>query len=218
MAMNSFDPVSLIARETGIPQRSISATVQLLGDGNTVPFIARYRKEMTGELDEVEIREIQQRHTYLMELEERRLAILNSVGEQGKLTPDLEEKISTCTTKAVLEDLYLPFRPKRRTRAILAKERGLEPLSARIRELPTEGDPIEEAKPFVDPEKQVPDADTALAGARDIVAEWIAENADVRSYLRGDLQAKGILRSEAVSDKRSERTKFEQYYEFKEPV
>ena len=218
MAMNNFDPVPLIARETGIPEKSISATVQSLGEGNTVPFIARYRKEMTGELDEVEIREIQQRHTYLMELEDRRLAILNSVGEQGKLTPELEEKIRTCTTKAVLEDLYLPYRPKRRTRAILAKERGLEPLSVRIRKLPTEGDPIKEAKPFVDPEKQVPDADTALAGARDIVAEWIAENADVRSYLRRDLQTRGILRSEAVSDKRKERTKFEQYYEFKEPV
>ncbi len=218
MAINNFDPISLIARETGIPQRSISATVQLLGEGNTVPFIARYRKEMTGELDEVEIREIQQRHTYLMELEDRRLAILNSVGEQGKLTPELEEKIRTCTTKAVLEDLYLPYRPKRRTRAILAKERGLEPLSQRIRELPAAGDPCEEARPFVDPEKQVPDPDTALAGARDIVAEWIAENADVRSYLRRDLQAKGVLRSEAVSDKQSERTKFEQYYEFKEPV
>lgn len=214
----AFDPIALIARETAVPTRSVSATVRLLREGNTVPFIARYRKEMTGELDEVKIRGIQERHTYLMELEERRHTILKSIEEQGKLTEDLKKKIEACFNKSELEDLYLPYRPKRRTRATIAKERGLEPLSNRIRELPTAGDPVEEAKPFVDIENQVPDGDAALAGARDIVAEWIAENADVRSYLRKNLLEKGFLNSEAIPDKTEQRTKFEQYYEFKEPV
>jgi uncharacterized protein len=218
MTKNGFDPISILARETEVPTRSVSATVRLLDEGNTVPFIARYRKEMTGELDEVKIRDIQERHTYLMELDARRQTILKSIEEQGKLTEDLKKKIEACFNKSELEDLYLPYRPKRRTRATIAKERGLETLSNRIRELPDAGNPVEEAKSFIDLEKQVPDEDTALAGARDIVAEWIAENADVRSYLRKDLLEKGILNSEAIPDKTEQRTKFEQYYEFKEPV
>ncbi len=216
--MTRFDVLAVITAETETPRRQVASTLELLADGNTVPFIARYRKEATGGLDEVKIREIQERHAYITELEERRQTILKSIEEQGKLTQELRGKISACSTKSSLEDLYLPYKPKRRTRATLARERGLEPLSERIRSLPGKGDPLSEARAYVDPEKQVPDAEAALAGARDIVAEWISENADVRAHVRQSLGAKGVLRSEAVPKKAVGPTKFEQYYEFREPV
>ena len=216
--MTRFDVLAVITAETETPRRQVASTLELLADGNTVPFIARYRKEATGGLDEVRIREIQERHAYITELEERRQTILKSIEEQGKLTQELRGKISACSTKSSLEDLYLPYKPKRRTRATLARERGLEPLSERIRSLPGKGDPLSEARAYVDPEKQVPDAEAALAGARDIVAEWISENADVRAHVRQSLGAKGVLRSEAVPKKAVGPTKFEQYYEFREPV
>ncbi len=218
MTQSAYDPVPLIARETGASSHAVSATIRLLAEGNTVPFIARYRKEATGELDEVKIREIQERHGYLMDLEDRRHTILQSIEEQGKLTPELRDKIGACATKSALEDLYLPYRPKRRTRATLARERGLEPLSERVRALPSTGDPAEEARPFVDPEKQLPDVDAVLSGARDIVAEWISENADVRARLRRELAERGTLESKAIPAKTKERTKFEQYYDFRAPL
>ena len=218
MTKSAFDPVPLIAGETGAASSAVSATIRLLAEGNTVPFIARYRKEATGELDEVKIREIQERHGYLMELEDRRQAILQSIEEQGKLTRELREKIETSATKAALEDLYLPYRPKRRTRATLARERGLVPLSERVRTLPSKGDPTEEASAYVDPEKQLPDVEAVLSGARDIVAEGISENADVRARLRRELAERGTLESKAIPAKTKERTKFEQYYDFRAPL
>jgi uncharacterized protein len=153
-----------------------------------------------------------------MELEDRRQTILQSIDEQGKLTPELRKKIEASTTKASLEDLYLPYRPKRRTRATLARERGLEPLSERVRALSSEGDPTEEARAYVDPEKQLPDVEAVLSGARDIVAEWASENADVRARLRRELAERGTLESKAIPAKTKERTKFEQYYDFRAPL
>ena len=152
----------LAAELTAKPAQT-TAAITLLDEGATVPFIARYRKEATGGLDEVKIREIQERHSYLNELEERRQTILSTIEEQGKLTDELRRKISACATKSPLEDLYLPYKPKRRTRATLARERGLEPLSERIRSLPDKGDLLSEARAYVDPEKQVPDEEGALA-------------------------------------------------------
>src|SRR5688500_9054618 len=144
----AFDPVPQIAAELNLPPQGVRAVVRLLEEGSTVPFIARYRKEATGELDEVQIRNIEERRAYLLELDDRRKAILESIASQGKLTDELKARIMACQTKAALEDLYLPYKPKRRTRATIAKERGLEPLALRILEQPLVGDPMAEAAAF----------------------------------------------------------------------
>ncbi|MCA9667590.1 MAG: RNA-binding transcriptional accessory protein [Myxococcales bacterium] len=213
-----FDPVPQIARELSLSERSVAAVVQLLADDNTVPFIARYRKEATGGLDEVQIRTIEERRGYLRDLEERRAAILASVAEQGKLSDALRARIEAAETKAQLEDLYLPYKPKRRTRATIARERGLEPLAERILAQPADGAPERDAAAFVDPSKEVADVEAALAGARDIVAEVIAETADVRQMVREALLDEGMLVAEATPDAQKKRTKYEQYYDFREAV
>src|ERR1700753_3810578 len=171
-----FDPVPVLAAELNLPRASVSAVVQLLAEAATVPFIARYRKEATGGLDEVQIRTIEERRTYLLELHERRTAILSEIASQGKLTPEIKKKIEAATTKAELEDLSLPYKPKRRTRATIAKERGLEPLADLIWGQSREGSPQANALGFVSAEKEVPDVAAALAGARDICAERITED------------------------------------------
>ena len=214
----AFDPVPFIAKELQLPLRGVAAVVKLLEENATVPFIARYRKEVTGGLDEVQIRDIQEKRAYVVELEERRAAILEEIGKQGKLTDELRSKILACLTKAALEDLYLPYKPKRRTRAIIARERGLEPLALRILAQPSDGDPKAEAATFVDAAKEVPSIEAALQGARDIVAETVAENAEVRAVVREAFEKEGVLVSEGVADKIKEPTKFEQYYDFREPV
>jgi uncharacterized protein len=214
----SFDPVPSIAEELGLPASGVRAVVRLLEEGSTVPFIARYRKEATGSLDEVQIRAIEERRTYLVEMEDRRKAILESIESQGKLTPELKAKILACTTKAALEDLYLPYKPKRRTRAMIARERGLEPLAQRILEQPASGSPEAEAQVFVSAEKEVPDVAAALAGARDIVAELASEHAEVRARVREAFAERGVLVSEKAAGVPDGPTKFEQYYDFKEPL
>ncbi len=213
-----FDPVPFIALELGLPPRGVAAVVKLLEENATVPFIARYRKEATGGLDEVQIRDIQEKRAYVLELEERRASILEEIGKQGKLTDELRTKILACTTKAALEDLYLPYKPKRRTRATIAKERGLEPLALRILSQTADGDPRKEAEAFVSAEKEVATIDAALAGARDIVAEAVAEQAEVRAAVRESFQKDGLVVSEGVPDKIKEPTKFEQYYDHREAV
>ncbi|MGB1015622.1 MAG: Tex family protein, partial [Nannocystaceae bacterium] len=180
--------------------------------------IARYRKEATGGLDEVQIRQIEERRAYLIELDNRRKTILSSISEQGKLSPEIEKKINACATKSELEDLYLPFKPKRRTRGMIARERGLEPLAKRIQEQPVSGDPLAEAAAFVRSEGEVPDAEAALAGARDIVAERLAERADIRAMVRETYTSDGVVRSKAALGKENTTSKFEQYYAFEEPV
>jgi uncharacterized protein len=211
-----FDPIPMLARELSLPTKGIEAVCSLLDDGGTVPFIARYRKEATGGLDEVQIRAIQERRAYLEELEQRRQAIVSAIEEQGKLTDELRAQIEACTTKSALEDLYLPYKKKRRTRATIARERGLEPLAARILAQPDDGDPAREARELVDPERGVDDAEAALAGARDIVAETVAENAEVRGMLRRALAEEGMLIAQMHPSRKGERTKFEQYYDFQE--
>jgi uncharacterized protein len=212
------DTASLLAEELKLPVRGIAATLQLLAEGATVPFIARYRKEITGSLDEVQIRAIQERYEYIQELDKRRVAILASITEQGKLSPELEAAIRACTSKTVLEDLYLPYKPKRRTRAQMARERGLEPLAAKILLQPTHGEPRREAEAFVDGDKGVKDADAALAGARDIIAEMLSEHAELRARLRILLGKEGMVVSQAIPAATQQPTKFEQYYDFREAI
>ncbi len=214
----SLDAASIprLAEELKIAPRQILAVAKLLFEGSTIPFIARYRKEVTGNLDEVQIGKIQERLDYYKDLEERRTTILNSIEEQGKLTDDLKSKILACTTKNTLEDLYLPYKPKRRTRAMIAREKGLESLADLILQQPATGSPDDAAKAFINAEKKVESADDALSGARDIVAELISEHADIRALARQSFAANGFIVSEAVKEATKEPTKFEQYYEFKE--
>lgn len=205
-----------VAEALRLPPAGVRAVTKLLAEGATVPFIARYRKEQTGGLDEVQIRAIEEKRDYLAALGDRKRAILGAIDEQGKLTPELRRAIEACRAKSELEDLYLPYKAKRRTRASMARERGLEPLAKRILAQPQQGDPKREATPFVDPKKEVPDVDAALAGARDIVAEVVSERADVRALVRARLDREGILECSAVPAKTKVPTKFEVYYEFSE--
>lgn len=208
--------ISTIAKELGLLEKQVGAVIALLQEGNTIPFIARYRKEATNNLDEIQIRRIQERSTYLFELEERRQTILASIESQGKLTDLLRGQIASCTTKTALEDLYLPYKPKRRTRAAIAREKGLEPLALRILSQPLDGNPLAEAERFISEEKGILNADDALAGARDIAAETIAENAQVRSAIRNLFATEGVVISKAIEEKTTTPTKFEQYYDFQE--
>ncbi len=152
----SFDPVPLLAAELTLPRSGVSAVVALLAEGATVPFIARYRKEATGGFDEVQIRAIEERRAYLLELEERRGVVLAEIGKQGKLTDSLKKRILACATKADLEDLYLPYKPKRRTRSTIAKERGLEPLADRMWAQPSTGTPAPRPRPSSTPPRRCP--------------------------------------------------------------
>jgi competence ComEA-like helix-hairpin-helix protein len=211
-----YDPVPAVARELGLSPGAVAAVVAMLDEGNTVPFIARYRKERTGALDEVQIRAIEDQRTYLVELETRRAAILASVAEQGKLTPELEAKLRAVQGKSELEDLYAPYRPRRKTRASVARDKGLEPLAQLILAQGAEGDPAVAAAGYVS--EQVGSADDALAGARDIVAEIVADTAEIRGFVRREYAEHGEMASEVVPGKADEPTKFEQYYQFKEAV
>ncbi|WP_437283151.1 Tex family protein [Sorangium sp. So ce375] len=215
---SSFDPVPLLAEELSLPRQGVSAVAKLLAEGATVPFIARYRKEATGGLDEVQIRAIEERRAYLIELEERRATVVTEIQKQGKLTDTLASKIRACRTKAELEDLYLPYKPKRRTRAIIAKERGLEPLADRMWSQPGDGSPEEEARAFVSAEKEVPDTAAALSGARDICAERIAEHADVRKLVREAYAKEGVIKVQKNEEHAAKQTKFDMYGSFEEPV
>ena len=206
-----------VSLDLNISPRQVAAVAKLLEEGCTVPFIARYRKEQHGNLDEVQIGNIQERLTYRRELEARRETILATIEQQGKLTDELRERILNCASRTILEDLYLPYRPKRRTRAMIARERGLQPLADLILAQGGEN-PTTAAEAFVSAEKEVADTAAALKGARDIVAEAIAEDSDVRGFARTYLTEHGLVRAEAVEPLPTEPTKFEQYYDFEEPV
>jgi uncharacterized protein len=214
----SFDPAPAIASELSLELGAVGGVIALLDAGNTVPFIARYRKEATGSLDEVAIRSIDERRAYLVELDKRRRTILQSIAEQGQLTDELRARIEACTQKVELEDLYLPFKPRRRTRATIARERGLEPLAQRILDQPATGNPRAEAEPFVAAEKGVEDVDAALAGARDIAAEVVASNAEVRALHRRRFAREGVLRSRAARGKAGDDTVFRDYHDHREPA
>ncbi len=218
VAEESMSSLPKLVEELGIAPRQVMAVAKLLAEGSTIPFIARYRKEVTGNLDEVQIGKIQERLAYYRELEDRRATILSSIEEQGKLTDALKARILACVTKTALEDLYLPYKPKRRTRAMIAREKGLEPLAELILRQVSDQDPSTAAEAFVNAEKQVVNTVEALAGARDIVAEIVAENAEVRALVRQTYASEGVVASERVPEKTTEPTKFEQYYDFKENV
>lgn len=215
---STFDPVPGICRELGLPAAGVRAVVALLAEGATVPFIARYRKEATGGLDEVAIRNIDERRTYALELEARRGAVLAEIRGQGKLTPGLEAKIRAAVTKAELEDLYLPYKPKRRTRAVMARERGLEPLAELLWAQAQGQSPDDSARAFVDPSKEVPDVAAALAGARDIVAERVAEDAEVRRHARETYFNEGHIEVGKTTEHKDKVTKFDAYASFAEPI
>ena len=202
-----------IAQELGVREEQISATVELLDGGATVPFVARYRKEATGGLDDAQLRTLEERLTYLRELEERRVAILNSVREQGKLDAALEAAIMAADSKGRLEDIYLPFKPKRRTKAEIAKEAGLEPLSELLLTQP-QNDPQAVAATFVDAEKQVADVAAALEGARAILVERFAEDADLIGRLREEMWSNGVMTSTVRKGKKTEGEKFKDYFDY----
>jgi uncharacterized protein len=215
---SAFDPVPGVSKELGLSTHAVKAVVALLAEGATVPFIARYRKEATGGLDEVAIRNIDERRTYMLELEARRASVLAEIKSQGKLTPALEARLKAAGTKAELEDLYLPYKPKRRTRAVIAKERGLEPLAELLWAQAPNQSPEALAKPFVSTEKDVPDVAAALAGARDIVAERVAEDAEVRRHARETYFKEGQIQVEKLKEHQDKPTKFDAYANFAEPI
>ena len=209
--------VRQIAEALAVSEKQIQAAAALLEAGGTVPFIARYRKEATGALDEVAITTIRDRLTQLAELDKRREAVLKSIAEQGKLTDALKEKIAAAETLAALEDIYLPFRPKRRTRAMIAREKGLEPLAQKLFEQ-GDMDPAAEAAGFVNEEKGVESVEAALAGARDIIAEWVNEDPNARARMRDLFMNKALLQSKVVEEKRAEALKFKDYFDWEESV
>lgn len=210
--------IAKIAGELKIQGRQVAATARLLAEGATVPFIARYRKEATGTLDEVAITSIRDRMLSLVELDQRREAIVKSLEERNLLTDELKSAITKAETLTALEDIYQPYRPKRRTRAIIAKEQGLEPLADTIFNGQATVDPLAEAKPFVDAAKGVESVEKALAGARDIIAERVSDDAIARSKLRELYWSKALVRSKVMTDKQEAGAKFKDYFDWSEPV
>ena len=209
--------VEQIAKEFSQPLKNVKAVGDLLAEGATIPFISRYRKEMTGSMDEVMIANIRDRIEQLRELDKRREAIISSIEKQGKLTPELMSSIVTAETLAELEDIYLPYKPKRKTRASVAKEKGLEPLAQRLFNQ-EKFDLDEFAKSFVDSEKGVASLEEALDGARDIIAEWVSENPDTRKNVREIFWTEGAVESRVLKGKEAEGQKFKDYFEWTEPI
>ncbi|HWR52585.1 MAG TPA: Tex-like N-terminal domain-containing protein, partial [Bryobacteraceae bacterium] len=208
-----------IAQSLNVPLKSMVAVIELLDGGGTVPFIARYRKEVTGNLDEVQVRDIEEKLAYFRDLEDRRETILASIAEQGKLTDELKARIEATLEKSELEDLYLPYKPKRRTKATMAREKGLEPLALYLwGQIATETPLAEFAATFVSVEKGVADVGEALQGARHIVAEMISENADFRKGLRQMMFDEGVITSRKAEGAVDQQEKFKMYYEYREPA
>ena len=212
----------IIATELGVRPEQVEAALALFADGATVPFVARYRKERTGNLDEIQLRQIGERHQYLTELDSRKQTVLEAIAAQNQLTAALKAKILDCQQKNELEDLYLPYRPKRRTRATMAKEKGLEPLAQRLDQLNHSRQAVAsletEAARFVDPDREVPTPEVALQGSADILAEQVAERADLRRYVRQELAQTGVLTASIKKDYPPGSTKFEMYRDYRQPL
>ncbi|HBR29480.1 MAG TPA: RNA-binding transcriptional accessory protein, partial [Firmicutes bacterium] len=213
-----MDLTKQLASELGFGLEQLNRTIKLFDEGNTLPFIARYRKEVTGGLDEEQLRRLEERLTYLRNLEARKEEVIRSIEEQGKLTPELAQAIQAATVRQDVEDYYRPFRPKRRTRATKAKEQGLEPLAALIwaQEL-TEGDPQEVAAPYLCPDLGVENSEQALAGALDIIAEQIADQATWRRIIRDFLWENAMLAAELKTEE-PEAQVYRQYDQYAEQV
>lgn len=217
----SYSPelVQRVAKELAIAPASVQSTLALFADGATLPFIARYRKEATGGLDEVQLRDVRDRAEYIGEMEDRRTAVLKSIEEQGKMTDALKASILAAETKQAIEDLYLPFKPKRRTRAMIARERGLGPLADGMWDGSLDdAAAMAMAATLVDETKEVPSVDAAMQGARDVIAELIAEDAAVRGWVRDITRAKGQVKSNVIKEKETEDSKFKDYFEYSEPL
>jgi protein Tex len=210
--------IQTIAQDTGVKPHQVERTVALLDEGNTVPFIARYRKEMTGQLDETQIRAIEERVRYLRNLSVRKEEVVRLIDEQGKLTDELRTAIERATKLQEVEDLYRPYRQKRRTRATMAKEKGLEPLANYLMSLPKTGNPEEEAKPYINPEKGVETTEQALQGAMDIVAELLSDDPEIRQWVRQRSVQKGLLLSEQKAEEADEKNVYQMYYAYSEPL
>jgi len=209
--------IEQIAKELTLAQKNVKAVAELLAEGATVPFIARYRKEATGSMDEVQIANVRDRIEQLRELDKRREAIISSIEKQGKLTVELMQAIVAATSLAELEDIYLPYKPKRKTRASVAREKGLEPLALKILEQ-DKFSVADFAATFVDAEKGVENVDQALEGARDIIAEMVSENSEVRKSVRELFWKEGVVESRVMKGKESEGQKYKDYFEWKEPI
>jgi uncharacterized protein len=213
-------PVLLhVSQQLAVNLKSLTATIELLDEGSTVPFIARYRKEVTGNLDEVQIRNIEEKLAYFRELEDRRKTVIDTVDSQGKLTPELRARIEAVLERNELEDLYLPYKPKRRTKASIAREKGLEPLAQYLWDQVPGGLPLlDYAATFVAADRNVDSVDEALTGARHIIAEWISENADFRKAIRQMMMDNGTVVSRAIEGAQDPEGKYHMYADYREPV
>lgn len=212
------DILKMISSEQSISFKSVKNVISLLDDGNTVPFIARYRKEQTGALDEVQIRNIMERWNYIQNLEQRKGEVIRLIDEQGKLTPELENKILQSMKLQEVEDLYRPYKQKRRTKATVAKEKGLEPLAEWMMTFPTSGSLVEKAKEFLTEEKEVATVEDAIAGAKDIIAELVSDDAEGRKWIRRETFKSGVIESAVKDAEKDEKNVYEMYYEYSEPV
>ncbi len=211
-----MDILQKITEELSVQKWQVEAAVKLIDEGNTIPFISRYRKEVTGSLNDEQLRTLGERLTYLRGLEEKKTQVISSIEEQGKLTEELKNKIIAAETMVAVEDLYRPYRPKRKTRASVAKEKGLDGLADIIRAQETTKSLVEEAAPFVSEEKEVKNIQEAIQGAMDIIAEEISDNADFRTYIREETWNQGFVTSTAKDEKAE--SVYEMYYNFEEPV
>lgn len=205
----------IVSSTLNISERQVENTIRLLDEGATIPFISRYRKEVTGALDEVQISNVKEQYDKLRELEKRKQTIITTIGEQGKLTPDLRTRLENSWNAMEIEDIYLPYRPKRRTRAEVAREKGLEPL-AKILMIQTENNLDIKAQAFV--KNDVVDTEEALKGARDIIAEWISENERARNMVRSIFRKEAIISSRVVKGKEEEAAKYRDYFDWSEPL
>ena len=212
--------LDLMAKELKLPRAGVAAIVALLEEGNTVPFIARYRKEATGSLDEVAIRAVEDRHAYYKDLLDRRKTVLKSIDEQGKLTPELKAKIEGTWVKAELEDLYLPYKPKKRTKATVARERGLEPLLDSLLADDSGADPFLIAEPFIKDEDGLRSPSECMEGAGHILAERLTEDAEIRAWLRLEFHEHGVLKSEIREERKADQAalRFKPYFDFSEAI
>jgi protein Tex len=216
--LNNEKIFQMLSSELSISTKQIQNVIALLEDGNTVPFIARYRKEQTGALNEVEIRNISERWQYIQNLEKRKEEVIRLIEEQGKLTESLRNEILAAEKLQQVEDLYRPYRQKRRTKATIAKERGLEPLAKWIYSLPLAGSIEEEAEKYINEEKEIHTVEDALSGAKDIIAEWISDDPNYRQWIREQTLKEGMVVSTCKDEEKDEKKVFEMYYQYEEPI
>ena len=213
-----MDSIQIIADELNLAKSIASKVISLFAEGNTVPFVARYRKEVTGSLDEVILRKIEERHIYLRELIERKETVTKTIIDQGKMSPELDKTIRDCLSKTELEEIYLPFKPKRRTRATIAREKGLEPLSLKILKMEDDFDPVNSAIESMSGFKEVESVEEALAGARDIISETLSENADYRIIVYKQMHEVGQYTSKVKKKYKEKNTKYNMYYDYRHAV